>query len=132
MKDLRLHGTPRRILIVDDNRDGAETMGMLLELSGHEIHLAHTGAEALEVGGRTRPEIGLLDIGLPDMSGYELAERIRREAWGAGMILIAITGWGHTSDKRRAFTAGFNHHLTKPIDPTHLEALFAPAKEPTT
>ena len=130
--DAPVHGTPRRILIVDDNRDGAETMGMLLELSGHEVHLAHTGTEALEVGGRTRPNIGLLDIGLPDMSGYELAERIRHQAWGAGMVLIAITGWGQANDKRLAFTAGFNHHLTKPIDPTHLEALFAPAKEPTT
>jgi CheY-like chemotaxis protein len=123
-----VHGPLRRILIVDDNRDGAEAIGMLLNMAGHEIQLAHTGTEALEVARRTRPEIGLLDIGLPDMSGYELAERIRCEAWGEGMILIAITGWGdQANDKRRAFAAGFNHHLTKPIDPMHLERLFVPA-----
>ena len=65
------------------------------------------------------------------MSGYEIAERIRHEAWGESMILIAITGWGQAEDKRRAFAAGFNHHLTKPIDPTKLEALFVPSSEPT-
>jgi two-component system, chemotaxis family, CheB/CheR fusion protein len=122
-------GVPRRILIVDDNRDAAETLGMFLELSGHEIHLAHTATEALGLAARTRLDIGLLDIGLPDMSGYELAERIRHEAWGAGMTLVAITGWGQANDKRRALAAGFNHHLTKPIDPTHLEELFGPANK---
>jgi CheY-like chemotaxis protein len=94
-------------------------------LSGHETYLAHTGVEALELAARMRPDIGLLDIGLPDMSGYEIAERIRHEAWGKDMILIAITGWGQAEDKRRAFASGFNHHLTKPIDPTKLEVLFA-------
>ena len=72
----------------------------------------------------------MLDIGLPDMSGYEMAERIRHEAWGESMTLIAITGWGQAEDKRRAFAAGFDHHLTKPIDPTKLEALFAPSSGP--
>jgi CheY-like chemotaxis protein len=118
--------SPRRILIVDDNRDGAETMSMLLNMSGHETHVAHTGTEALEIAARLRPDIGLLDIGLPDFSGYEVAGRIRHEAWGKHMLLIAITGWGQADDKRQALTAGFDHHLTKPIDPTQLEALFAP------
>jgi two-component system CheB/CheR fusion protein len=122
--DTPMHGLPRRILIADDNQDGAETMAMLLNLSGHETYLAHTGVEALELAARMRPDIGLLDIGLPDMSGYEIAERIRHEAWGKDMILIAITGWGQAEDRRRAFGAGFNHHLTKPIDPTKLEVLF--------
>jgi CheY-like chemotaxis protein len=118
--------SPRRILIADDNLDGAETMSMLLNMSGHETHVAHTAAEALEIAGRLRPDIGLLDIGLPDFSGYELAQRIRHEAWGKGMLLIAITGWGQADDKRRALAAGFDHHMTKPVDPAQLETLFAP------
>lgn len=114
----------KRILVADDNRDGAETMSMLLKLSGHEVYLAHSGAEALEVAERERPDIAVLDIGMPDMNGYEVAERIRHEAWGAHMKLIAVTGWGQAEDKRRALAAGFNHHLTKPVDPGQLEALF--------
>jgi two-component system, chemotaxis family, CheB/CheR fusion protein len=120
------HASPRRILIADDNLDGAETMSMLLNMSGHETHVAHTGAEALAIAGRLRPDIGLLDIGLPDFSGYEVAARIRREAWGKDMLLIAITGWGQADDKRRALAAGFNHHMTKPVDPAQLETLFGP------
>jgi CheY-like chemotaxis protein len=115
---------PKRILVADDNRDGAETMGMLLKLSGHEVYLAHSGSEALEVARRERPDIVVLDIGMPDLNGYEVAERIRHEAWGERMKLIAVTGWGQAEDKRRALAAGFNHHLTKPVDPTELEALF--------
>ena len=115
---------PRRVLIADDNRDGAETMGMLLRLSDHEVYIAHSGTEALEVARNVRPDIGVLDIGMPDMNGYELAERIRHEAWGENMKLIAVTGWGQAEDKRRALAAGFNHHLTKPVDPDQLEALF--------
>jgi CheY-like chemotaxis protein len=70
-----------------------------------------------------RPDVGIFDIGMPDLNGYELAERIRHEAWGKGMTLIALTGWGQESDRRRAQLAGFDHHLTKPIDPDQLEAL---------
>jgi DNA-binding response OmpR family regulator len=99
-------------------------MGMLLQLSGHDVHLAHTGAEALEVAKRVRPDIAILDIGLPDLTGYELAERLRHEAWGERITLIAVTGWGQDSDKRRALGAGFDHHLTKPVDPDRLERLF--------
>jgi len=97
---------------------------MLLKLSGHEVHLAHTGADALEAAERVRPDIGIFDIGMPDLSGYEVAERIRHEAWGRNITLIAVTGWGQESDKRRALAAGFNHHLTKPVDPEKLELLF--------
>lgn len=114
----------KRILVADDNRDGAETMSMLLQLSGHEVYLAHSGAEAFEVAKRERPDIAVLDIGMPDLNGYEVAERIRREAWGERIKLIAMTGWGQPEDKRRALAAGFNYHLTKPVDPTQLEALF--------
>jgi two-component system CheB/CheR fusion protein len=114
----------KRILVADDNRDGAETMSMILKLSGHEVYLAHSGSEALEVARRERPDIAVLDIGMPDFNGYEVAERIRHEAWGERMKLIAVTGWGQAEDKRRALVAGFNHHLTKPVDPSELEALF--------
>jgi CheY-like chemotaxis protein len=114
----------KRILEADDNRDGAETMSMLLQLSGHEVYLAHSGAEALDVARRERPDIAVLDIGMPDLNGYEVAERIRHEAWGESIKLIAVTGWGQAEDKRRALAAGFNHHLTKPVDPSQLEALF--------
>jgi two-component system, chemotaxis family, CheB/CheR fusion protein len=114
----------KRILVADDNRDGAETMSMLLKLSGHEVYLAHSGSEALEVAKRERPDIAVLDIGMPDLNGYQVAERIRNEAWGERMKLIAVTGWGQAEDKRRALGAGFNHHLTKPVDPSQLEALF--------
>jgi CheY-like chemotaxis protein len=120
---------PRRILVADDNVDSAESVSMLLKLSGHEVHLAHTGADALEAAERVRPDIGIFDIGMPDLSGYEVAERIRHEAWGENITLIAVTGWGQESDKRRALAAGFDHHLTKPVDPEELELLFdAPAR----
>jgi CheY-like chemotaxis protein len=90
------------------------------------VQLAHTGEEAFETAKRFRPDVGVFDIGMPDLDGYELAERIRREAWGKKITLIAVTGWGQESDKRRALLAGFDHHLTKPIDPDRLEPLFEP------
>ncbi len=113
----------RCIVVADDNRDCAETLSMLLQLSGHQIHLAHSGHEAWELVKRVRPDVGVFDIGMPDLPGYELAERIRHEAWGKGITLIAVTGWGQAADKRRALAAGFDHHLTKPVDPEMLERL---------
>ena len=118
----------RRVLIADDNRDGAESLGMLLESSGHEVHLAHTGPDALAAAETYRPQIVILDIGMPGMDGYQVALNIRRQAWGTPMILIALTGWGQEDDKKRAQRAGFNHHLTKPVDPDALEALFEAAQ----
>lgn len=97
---------------------------MLLQLSGHEVHVAHLGSEAFEMAKRVRPDIAICDNGMPDMSGYEVAERIRHEAWGEHVQLIAVTGWGQASDKHRAVAAGFDHHLTKPVDPDKLELLF--------
>ena len=115
---------PRKILIADDNRDSAESLSMLLKLSDHDVHLAHTGIQAFEVAKDLKPDIGIFDIGMPDLNGYQLAERIRHEAWGKAMTLIAVTGWGQESDRRRALLAGFDHHLTKPVDPDQLERLF--------
>ena len=110
------HDEPkRRILIADDNVDAAQSLAMLLELNGHEIRTAHDGLEALHVAESFRPEIAFLDIGMPGLTGYELAQRIRAQAWGARVALVAITGWGHDEDKRRAAAAGFDHHLTKPV-----------------
>jgi PAS domain S-box-containing protein len=114
-----------RVLIADDNRDSAESLGMLLELSGHEIYLAHTGLDALAMAAEKKPDVALLDIGMPGMDGYQVAANIRREAWGAGMTLIAITGWGQEDNKRMARAAGFDHHLTKPMDSAALESILA-------
>ena len=114
----------RRILVADDNRDAAESLSMLLKLDGHEVHTAHTGMQALEIAQELCPDVGIFDIGMPELNGYELAERIRHEAWGKNMTLIAVTGWGQEGDKRRALLAGFDHHLTKPIAPEQIEGLF--------
>jgi DNA-binding response OmpR family regulator len=91
-------------------------MRMLLTIEGHEVHLAHTGKDAYAVAQRVRPHIAILDIGMPDLNGYEVARRIRHEAWGKPINLIAVTGWGQDADKRRSHVAGFDHHMTKPID----------------
>jgi CheY-like chemotaxis protein len=112
-------------LIADDNQDGAETLGMLLQLDSHEVHLAHDGAAAFAMAERLRPDVAVLDIGMPGLTGYEVAERIRAEVWGRQMLLIAVTGWGQQSDKEKAQLAGFDHHLTKPMDPIELGRLFA-------
>ena len=123
--------TARRVLIADDNRDGAEIMAMLLTHSGYDVQLAHTGPDAVDVAAQQRPDVAILDIGMPGMSGYDVARRIRSQPWGGGMMLIAVTGWGQEDDKRKAKEAGFDHHLTKPIDPGALERLMSPASEVT-
>jgi len=105
-----------RVLVVDDNEDAAETLAMTLELHGCEVRTAPTAARALDVLPGFAPAVALLDIGLPDMNGYELARRVRQLPAGAAMTLIATTGWGQQKDRERAFAAGFDHHLTKPID----------------
>ncbi len=116
----------RRVLIADDNQDGADSLAMLLRLSGNEVFVAHTGTDALELASRERPHVAILDIGMPGLSGYEVAECIRREAWGVRVTMIAVTGWGQDDDKRKAQIAGFDHHLTKPVDLEVLEQLLIP------
>ena len=115
--------TPRRILIADDNRDGVESLSMLLQLAGHEVFLAYCGRDALESCERLRPDVAVLDIGMGDIDGYEVAKRIRAKPWGTQMQLIAMTGWGRADDKRAAHDAGIDHHLTKPVDLDDLERL---------
>jgi PAS domain S-box-containing protein len=108
-------GPKHRILVVDDNRDTADSMAMTLEMMGHPSRTAYDGLEAVQSAASFRPEVVLLDIGLPKLNGYDAARRIREQPWGKDMILIALTGWGQEADKRRASDAGFDHHLTKPV-----------------
>jgi PAS domain S-box-containing protein len=111
------------VMIIDDNQDVADSCATLLELSGHRVRTAYAGQHGLELAAGFRPEVMLLDIGLPDMSGYELATKIRATPWGRETILIAVTGWGQEADRERAFCCGFDHHLTKPISTDSLESL---------
>jgi PAS domain S-box-containing protein len=115
----------RRVLVADDNRDAADTLGLLLELYGHEVRVAHSGNAALEVAQTFHPDVALLDIGMPDLDGYEVARNLRVENAYPDIVLIALTGYGQDGDKARARAAGFDHHLTKPVDPSKLEALIA-------
>ena len=115
----------RRILIADDNRDAAESLSMLLEVDGHEVRVAHIGVDALAMALEFRPDTAVLDIGMPDLSGYEVAALLRGEPWAANLQLIALTGWGQDHHRRRAFEAGFDHHLVKPVDPRQLAGLIA-------
>jgi PAS domain S-box-containing protein len=115
----------RRILVADDNQDAANSLAMILELSGHEVRVAHDGRAALSVAQTFRPCTVLLDIGMPHLTGYEVAKALRQEPWGADVCLVALTGWGQESDRQRAIDAGFDHHLTKPVDTGVLEALLS-------
>jgi CheY-like chemotaxis protein len=112
-----------RVLVVDDNHDSADSCAMLLEFSGHTVRVAYDGASALDIANEFRPEAALVDIGMPLMDGYEVVARIRALPWGTQSTLIAMTGRGLEEDKRRSFSAGFDHHLTKPIDVDALAAL---------
>jgi CheY-like chemotaxis protein len=113
----------RRLLVVDDNRDAAESMSMLLQMWGHEVVFAYDGPSALETAEQWQPEAVFLDIGLPGMDGYEVAERLRELPHAKGAVLIAITGYGHDDDRRRSRRAGIDHHLVKPVAPDALRSL---------
>jgi signal transduction histidine kinase len=115
----------RKILVVDDNADAAESLAALLSIGGHETRMAHDGPEALQQAERFHPDIVFLDIGMPTLDGHETAKLIRRQPWGKDMVLVALTGWGQSEDRRRSKDAGFNHHLVKPADPAVVEKLLA-------
>jgi CheY-like chemotaxis protein len=119
--------SPKRILVVDDNRDAAECLSMLLEISGHSTQMAHTGPDALATATEFHPEVVFLDIGLPGMDGYEVARRLRHDPEFAASTLIAVTGWGSEEDRRRSTEAGFDFHLTKPVESSTVENLLARA-----
>jgi CheY-like chemotaxis protein len=120
----------RRILLADDNRDALETLARLLQLGGHEIYKAMDGVQALEAATRVRPDLVLLDIGMPGMDGYEVARRIRSQPWGRSATLVALTGWGQESDRKRSRDAGFDTHCIKPLDPQRLSMLLASLSTP--
>jgi CheY-like chemotaxis protein/two-component sensor histidine kinase len=130
-QSLRQHGsqatgegmTQKRVLIVDDNVDGAESLAIFAELIGHKSEIAHSGPEALERIPSYRPDVILLDIGLPGMSGFEVAQMIRATPQGLQTKLVALTGWGSEETKRQAHEAGFNEHLTKPVELTDIERI---------
>jgi signal transduction histidine kinase/ActR/RegA family two-component response regulator len=117
-----------RILVVDDNRDAASSLAQLLELDGHETALAHDGLQAVEACEAFRPDIVLLDLGLPKLNGFEACRRILAQRWGGDVTLVALTGWGQDEDRRRAKEAGFDHHMIKPINYGELTKLLANLK----
>ena len=116
-------GSKRRILVVDDNRDGAASLAMMLQLLGNEVHTANDGFDAVELAERFRPQVVLMDVGMPRLNGYEATRRIREQPWGCGMTIIALTGWGQEVDRARSKEAGCDGHLVKPVNLSDLEKL---------
>jgi signal transduction histidine kinase len=124
-------GESLRVLVVDDSRDAAETLALLLRGLGHEVHTAYDGPSALEAAREQRPDVVLLDIGLPHMDGYEVATQLRQQPDTRAVLLVAMTGFGQEQDRQRSLAAGFDHHLVKPVDPVELQKLLARREAPT-
>ena len=122
-----IDGTPQRfkILVVDDNHDSALSLAMMLSIMGHETRTAHDGESAVTSAEAFLPDVVLLDIGLPKLNGYEVAQRIRENTWGKSMFLIAVTGWGQDEDRQRSSEVGLNLHMVKPVEPSALEKLLS-------
>jgi DNA-binding response OmpR family regulator len=120
-----------RVLVVDDNYDAAESLAMMLGVMGYEVRTAHDGLEAVRAADEFIPEAALLDIGLPHISGYDIARHIRKSR-GDQVLLVAITGWGTAEDVKRSMDAGFNHHFTKPADPDRLRKILLTECPPAT
>lgn len=118
---------PKRVLVVDDNRDAADSLALILRAEGYAVETAYDGKQALELADQIHPGIVLLDIQMPKLTGYDLVRELRRFERAPRPLLIAISAWGQESDKLAARHAGFDHHLTKPIDPDDLLALLAKA-----
>jgi PAS domain S-box-containing protein len=116
---------PRRILVVDDNTDAASSLAMLLKITGNEAHTANDGLEAVEAAEKFRPDVVLLDIGLPKLNGYDACRRIREQPWGKNMVMVALTGWGQEEDRRKSTESGFDAHMVKPVDYAALMKLLA-------
>jgi CheY-like chemotaxis protein len=118
-------GAKLKILIVDDNRDVAASLAMLLQLMGHEVRLAYDGETAVRLADEFRPQTMLVDTGMPGLDGYGVCRRIRDEALGKGITLIAVTGWGQDEDRWRSASSGFDAHLVKPVNPETLQAVLS-------
>jgi CheY-like chemotaxis protein len=125
--DPQAAGERRRILVVEDNRDAADSLRLLLELMGHEVRVAHSGPEGVKAAQEWRPAIVLCDIGLPGMDGFAVAEELRRHPGLASTRLIAVTGYGQEDDRRHSRESGFDHHLVKPVDPEELQRVLLSA-----
>jgi CheY-like chemotaxis protein len=117
--------SPRRVLVVDDSVDSAESLAQLVRLQGHEVRTAFDGLAAVDIASTFGPEVVILDVGLPGVDGYETARRIRQRAGARRPLLVALTGYGTQADRERAEQAGFDHHMTKPPDLARLRALLA-------
>jgi CheY-like chemotaxis protein len=128
--DTQTPGVGRRILVVDDNADAAALLSTTLSIAGHDTRLAHDGPEAMQTAADYRPDVIFLDIGMPTLDGYETARWIREQPWGKDTVLIALTGWGQSEDRRKSAAAGFDHHLVKPADPLEIAALIASLAPP--
>lgn len=118
-----------RVLIVDDNKAAVQTLSMLVKMLGNDVRLSHCGAEALDAAREFEPDVVFLDLGMPEMDGFEVARRIRRQPWGRRATLVALTGWGKAEDRRKTKQAGFDHHLVKPADRSSLESILAQHRE---
>ena len=114
-----------KVLVVDDNRDAAQTLSMLIDLLGYESRAAYDGQEALDVADSFLPDVVLLDLGMPRMDGLEACRQMRQRPWGTRAAIIAVTGWGQADDHRKTRDAGFNEHLVKPVAPDFLTQLLA-------
>ena len=114
-----------RVLVVDDNQDAAESLSLLLDMMGNEAHIAYDGLQALEMAAALKPDIVLLDIGLPVLNGHDTARRMRADSTMDNVVLVALTGWGEAEDRRRSREAGFDYHLVKPVQIEDLEKILA-------
>ena len=125
MSAVPFSGPSQRILLVDDNIDAAEALAVLLQMSGHEVHVAYDGESALDAAAQFWPSVVVLDIGLPGMDGFEVCRLLRQRAGLGRALLVALTGYGGDEIRGRTIEAGFDHHLTKPVDPSDLIRLVA-------
>jgi CheY-like chemotaxis protein len=125
VKQVRVKTVPQRIVVIEDNRDARETLRMLLELAGHEVFEAEEGGRGLELLRSKRPQIALIDVGLPGLDGYDVAKRFRAQALNSEVVLVALTGYGTEDARRRSREAGFDHHLVKPVKAEFLDELLA-------
>jgi CheY-like chemotaxis protein len=119
---VKARGTPLRILLVDDNIDFVTSLALLLESIGHEVRVAHSAEQALEVARALKPHFGFLDLGLPEVSGYTLARALHEQAETSGTVLVAVSGWGQARDRERSRDAGFSLHLVKPVELNSIQA----------
>lgn len=128
--DKRLADVKRRVLVVDDNQDTADSLALMLEAMGHEARTAYDGARAIALADEFRPDLILMDIGMPRFNGFQAAQRIRAQPWADRVVLIAITGWAREEDKECSKEAGFDAHLTKPVDLKLLFRLLSAMNQP--